>query len=103
VVINLRASFWGDQGRIALVGSGRWAGRYALVYPDSRPGWWTVVVSPSEGDAAPNDLYVEGNDEVRRLLDELDVQWLEQDEAERAIESTHFGWRPLQPHQSWLD
>lgn len=100
---TITLEFWGSQGRIGEITRGPLAGSILFAYPDSLVEWWTFVIDPSPTPGQPGDLYVQGNDEALRLLDnEWSVLWMSVDEEEAKIESQRFGWRPLRGPVAWL-
>ena len=101
-MIELSKEFWGEQGRVALLTRGEFAGRYIFVYPETVDSWWTAYVSPSFEIDAPGELYIEGTDELDRLNSEWGFEWLDRDDHEVALERERFGLRPLVGPRSWL-
>ena len=51
----LGEEFWAEQGRIAKIQAGPWAGRYAYIYPEHQDDWWVMVIDPSPEPGVPGD------------------------------------------------
>lgn len=96
--------FWGSQGRVGRVGAGEWSGKWVFAYPDTLPGWWTVVVDPSPLPGVPGDIYLHGTEDVLDKFDrEWAIEWMSSGPDEIEAERIHFGWRPLLGPVDWLD
>ena len=89
------AEFWGMQGRIGLAKAGALADCYIFVYPDTRDGWWVLVVDPSPVPGLPGDSYIDDEEWLRSELDDAEVGWVPAGPEEERLERCHFGWRPL--------
>lgn len=98
----LDRSFWGEQGRVASITEGEYAGRVMFMYPESPDGWWTVFVEPRPDDENAIDIYVCEPDLPVTLTAEWGLEWVPVGSDEE-LEREHFGWRPLRPGPSWLD
>lgn len=93
--MNQTSGFWGSQGRVGRITSGELSGRSIFMYPDTLPGWWTMVIEPSPYPDRSGEDYTWGADQVDALIDPLGVEWMALDDGEREIERRVFGRRPL--------
>lgn len=87
------AEFWGLYGRVARIRSGPWAGGMLFAYPDSAPGWWTIVVDPSPTPCQSGELYIDDAEYLAKLEREGEFEWLPLNEEEWELEQKHFDWR----------
>lgn len=85
--------FWGDRGRVARIHAGPWAGRMLFAYPESVPGWWTIVVDPGPNPNAPGDLYIDDAEYLAALEEKGHFEWLALGDEEWQLEKDHFDWR----------
>ena len=91
----LGQEFWGEQGRIARIQAGPWAGRYAYIYPEHKDDWWVMVIDPSPKPDVPGDNYFDDGSYLEELAGEWQFEWVPLGFEEERLEREHFGWRPL--------
>ncbi|WP_206750564.1 hypothetical protein, partial [Cryobacterium sp. TMT3-29-2] len=63
----LGEEFWGEQGRIARIQAGPWAGRHAYIYPEHQDDWWVMVIDPSPEPGVPGDNYIDDGSYLEEL------------------------------------
>ena len=95
--------FWGDQGRIGVISAGSQAGAVVFASPENAPDWWFVGVASGSRSGMVDDLYIHGDNNFLRLMDdEWAVSWFPTGEFEAQRERELFGWRPLVGGFGWL-
>lgn len=90
----LGEEFWGEQGRIARIKAGPWAGRYVYIYPEHEDDWWVMVIDPPPTPGIPGDNYIDDGSYLEELAREGQFEWVPPESKRRGLnESTLVGGR----------
>lgn len=91
---------WWDDGRMAWIGAGPYAGRLIFMTPDTIEPWWIFIIDPPPLDGVPGDNYADEAELPSRLSEDWKLNWIDRSDAEAELERNRFGWRPLRGN-SW--